>query len=201
MRDRAVEKSQRVREGNRAVDVHAIAVADAPHGAGKIAESVGGEKRGAFEGGNKKTAGQVRLVMLDAMKFRFEFARVDVERGGQSFGNAGERGQDFGALPCERGHAQGIKQFGEQARVGIARNGDVIDVGESEAGFLEAVANGLHGKTGGVFYAIEALFFDGGDQLAVADDRGGSVAVVGIDSQNVHERRSVYPSSADHAAR
>ncbi len=42
------------------------------------------------------------------------------------------------------------------------------------------------GKTGGVFYAIEALFFDGGDELAVADNRSGSVAVVGIDSQNVH---------------
>ena len=152
-------------------------------------------KRGAFERRNKKTAGQVRLVMFDAMKFRFDFLRVDIERGRQSFGNAGERDQDLGALPREGRHAQGIKQFGEQARVRIARNGDVIDVGEREAGFLEAVANGLRGKTGGVFYAIEAFFFDGGDELAVANERGGSVAVVSIDSQNIHERRSVYPSS------
>ena len=124
--------------------------------------------------------------MLDAMKSGFEFARVGVERGGESLGDAGERGEDFGALAGERGHAQGIKQFGEKTRVGISRDGDMIDVGESEACFLEAVANGLHGKTSGVFYAIETLFFDGGDELAVADNRSGSVAVVGIDSQNVH---------------
>ena len=39
----------------------------------------------------------------------------------------------------------------------------MIDVGESETGFLQAIANGEGGKTGGVFDAIETLFFDGGD--------------------------------------
>jgi hypothetical protein len=32
----------------------------------------------------------------------------------------------------------------------------------------------------------EALFFDGGDQLTVADNRRRSVTVIGIDTNDVH---------------
>ena len=41
--DGAVEKSERVGEGHGTVNVHAAAFADSPHGAGEIAEAVGGE--------------------------------------------------------------------------------------------------------------------------------------------------------------
>src|ERR1700720_3241288 len=60
----AVKKSQRMRKRDRAVDIHVTALANAPHGAGKIAEAIGGEKGGTLEGRNEKTAGQVGLVML-----------------------------------------------------------------------------------------------------------------------------------------
>jgi hypothetical protein len=69
----------------------------------------------------------------------------------------------------------------------------MIDVRESQAGFLEAEANGLHGKAGGIFNAIETLFFHGGNQLAITDYRGGSVAVVSINSENVHEMKISLP--------
>ena len=40
--DRAVEKSERVRKRDGAMNAHVIAVAGSPHGAGKVAEAVGG---------------------------------------------------------------------------------------------------------------------------------------------------------------
>ena len=73
LRHRRVVHPQRMREGDRAVNLHAIAVAGAPHGAGEIAQPVGGKQRGLLKGRNKKRAGQVRLVMLDAMKLAREF--------------------------------------------------------------------------------------------------------------------------------
>jgi hypothetical protein len=69
----------------------------------------------------------------------------------------------------------------------------MIDVRESQSRFLEAEADGLHGETGGIFNAIETLFFHGGDQLTVANYRGGSVAMVSIDSENVHGMKISLP--------
>src|ERR1700730_4800261 len=97
-----------MRKRDGAVDVHAAAVSNAPHGAGKIAETIGGQKCGALKGRNKKTAGQMGLMMLDAMKFSFYFSRVCVKGRGERFGNASKRMENLGALTRERRHAQGI---------------------------------------------------------------------------------------------
>src|ERR1700730_5008977 len=117
-----------MRECDGAVNVHAVAAAEAPHGAGKIAQAVGGEKGSALEGRNKKTAGQMSLMMLDAMKFGFYFLRVGVEGSGRCFGNVSKSSENLDALTREGRHAQGIEYFSEQARVGITWNTDVIDV-------------------------------------------------------------------------
>jgi hypothetical protein len=69
----------------------------------------------------------------------------------------------------------------------------MIDVRKREASLLEAEADGLHGKAGGIFNAIETLFFDGGNQLTVTNYRGGSVAVVSINSENVHGMKISLP--------
>jgi hypothetical protein len=37
-----------------------------------------------------------------------------------------------------------------------------------------------------VFDSIEAFFFDGGDELSILDKCGGGIAVVRIDSEDVH---------------
>src|SRR5579884_641845 len=44
-----------------------------------------------------------------------------------------------------------------------------------------------------MFFAIEAFFFGGGDQLTVFHDGGGSVAVISVDSQNVQRHFSLAP--------
>src|ERR1700737_5027188 len=96
--DGAVKKSQRMRERDGAVNVHAVAVSNAPHGAGKIPEAIGGEKSGGLKGRNKKTAGQMSLMMFVAVKFSFCFLRVSVERRGERFGDASKGSENLGAL-------------------------------------------------------------------------------------------------------
>jgi hypothetical protein len=102
------------------------------------------------------------------MKNSFHALWIDFESSGQRFGNSRELDDDLGALPGERWHAHGVEQLCGQASVGIAWYGDVIDVGKGQAGFFQTITNGFGGKSGSVLDAIEALFFDGGDELAVA---------------------------------
>src|SRR5271154_1533741 len=138
----------------------------------------------------------MRLVVFNAVKFCGKFCRIQVERGGERFRDAREFYKYLGALASERGHAHGVPKFGGQPRVGIARHGDVVNIGRRETGFLQTIADGSGGKSGGVFDAIEAFFFDGGDEAAVADDGGGSVAMIGIDAKNVHlDEELVYMKS------
>jgi len=68
----------------------------------------------------------------------------------------------------------------------IARDADVVDFFESNDRFFETVTNRLHGETRAVFDAIEAFLFYRGDQSAVFDDCRRSIAVVRVDSENVH---------------
>src|SRR5260370_20526698 len=49
LRHGRVKKPERMRKGHRSADEHAMALARAPHGAGEIAKSVGGQQRSAFE--------------------------------------------------------------------------------------------------------------------------------------------------------
>ena len=67
LRHGRVIHAERMGKRNRPVDVHSIALAGAPHGAGEIAEPVRGQQRGLVERRNEKRARQVRLVVLDAV--------------------------------------------------------------------------------------------------------------------------------------
>ena len=55
---------------------------------------------------------------------------------------------------------------------------------------IETVTNRLLGETGAMLDAIEALLFDRGDQSAVFDDCRRSIAVIRVDSENVHRDSS-----------
>lgn len=68
----------------------------------------------------------------------------------------------------------------------IARDADVVDILEPDTRRVQAVTDRLLGKTGAVFDAIEAFFFDRGDQSAVFDDCRRSIAVIRVDTENVH---------------
>src|ERR1700737_1927116 len=155
-----------MRKGDGAVNGHAIAAARTPHGAGEIAKPVGREQSGTFKRRNEKAAGQMSEVMLDAMELGREFFGGGIERPSQRFGDTGELGQNLDAFARKRGHAQGVKKFGAKACVGIARHGDVMDVGKWETSFLQTIADSLRGEARGVLDAIETFFFDSGDEPA-----------------------------------
>jgi len=97
----------------------------------------------------------------------------------------------FGAITRERRHLERIPKFCRDARVRIAGHGDVIDVGERNPRGLQAILNRKRGKSRSVFYAVEALFLDCGDEFPITNDRGRSVAVVCVDAKDVHSVKAV----------
>jgi len=50
---------------------------------------------------------------------------------------------------------------------------------------MQAILDGFRGEPRAVLFTVEAFFLDGGYQFAVLDQRGRSVPVIGIDSENV----------------
>lgn len=68
----------------------------------------------------------------------------------------------------------------------IARDTNVVQVFESNARRLETVTNRVFRETSAMLDAIEAFFFDRGDQSAVFDDCRRSIAVIRVDAEDVH---------------
>src|SRR5271165_7463783 len=181
-----------MRESDRTIDVHAVSTAYSPHGAGKIAETVCGKKCRMLEGRNEVTAGQVCLMMFYPMKSRFELGRITVERLPKRIRNARELRQNFCAFPCERRHPNRVKQFCGQAWVGISRNGHVVNIRQIDSCGPQAITNCGSGESRRIFDAIKSFFFDRSDQLAIRDERGGSVAMIGVDPKNIHFASLAY---------
>src|SRR6266436_10319204 len=100
-----------MRKRYHAVNVHAAAGAGAPHRAREIAESVSGKQRGPFERRNEKAAREVRLVMLDAMKFSRDLFGVGIKGRSQGLRNTREFREHFDAFPRKIGHPQSVKEF------------------------------------------------------------------------------------------
>ena len=62
----------------------------------------------------------------------------------------------------------------------------MLDVFNADTGGIEAITNRLRWKPGAVFLTIESFFFSGGDQMAVANYRRRRVAVICVESKNIH---------------
>ncbi len=105
----------------------------------------------------------MRGVMFDAVELRADFFRRSFEGCGEVFVNSGETFHHAGAIESELGHAHSETKFGAQARPGVAWDGDVVHFSEFYAGLIQAILDRAHGKAGGVFHAVQALFFDGGE--------------------------------------
>ena len=190
LRQRRVVHAERMRERDFAEHLHARAFADRPHGARKIAEAVGGEHGGAFERRNEIRAGEVRGVVLDPMELRADTFGRHFKRRCQILADSREASHHARAFECKSRHAHRETQFRSQPRLGIARNRDVIDFGEFRAGLVEAILNRARRQARGVLHAIQPLFFDRREELAVDDDRRRSIRVIGVDAENDHFRMS-----------
>ena len=72
----------------------------------------------------------------------------------------------------------------------IARDTNVVQIFNIEAGGLETVANRLRWEACGVLETVEALLFYGSDQLPIAHDRSRRIPVIGVNTENIHLRLS-----------
>jgi hypothetical protein len=129
----------------------------------------------------------VGAVVLDVVQLRLQ--RVDAER----FDDFAAEVADLGAVgeaPLDRAERRALRgdeaDALEEARVRIAVDGEVVDVIDVHTSLIEAVANRRGRESRPVLDAAEALLLRGGDELAVDDDAGGSVRVVGVDSNDNH---------------
>src|SRR5579859_3818823 len=82
LRHRGVEHSERMRKCDGAVNANLRTFADSPHGAGEITQTVGREDGGTVKRGDKKCAGEMRLMVFNAMKLRANALRVQFECSG-----------------------------------------------------------------------------------------------------------------------
>src|SRR6267378_1283058 len=112
----------------------------------------------------------MRTVMLDAMKLCLDLLGIGIKGRSQGLRNTGEFREHFDTFPRERRHAQSVKKFRAQPRVRISRHGHMIDVGECESGFLQAVTNGLRWESRGVLHPVEAFFLNRRYQPSVANN-------------------------------
>src|SRR6266545_1574338 len=63
---------------------------------------------------------------------------------------------------------------------------DMLDFGETDTRFTQAIANGLGGETCPVFHAPIALLLGSSDQCPIAQHACRSIAVIGVDTKNNH---------------
>ena len=76
----------------------------------------------------------------------------------------------------------------------VARNAHVLNFTNLDSRGTQAILDRLRRKSGIVLDAIEALFFDGGDQFAVSYERGGRITVICIDAEDVQVGQSLLRS-------
>src|SRR6202035_1692665 len=145
---------QGMRKSNRSRNAHAVSLPGSPHGAGEVAQAVGGEERSLFEGRNEKRARQMRLVMLDAMELRSNLVRCDVKGLREGFGDGDKSRQHFGSLAGKAWHFQGVHELCSETGPGIARDSDVVDLGKRDAGSVQAIADRGGRKSRGVLHTV-----------------------------------------------
>ncbi len=63
---------------------------------------------------------------------------------------------------------------------------DMVDIGEAQPGFAQAVGDGLRGKPRPMLDAAKALLFGGRHQFAVPHQRRRGIAVEGIEAEDDH---------------
>src|SRR5437773_5259766 len=126
-------------------------------------------------------------MVLDVVQRRLQ--RVELER----FEELAAEIADLGAVaeaPPDRAERRPPGQDEahplQQTRVRIAVDRDVVDVVELDAGLIETVADRRRREARPMLDPAEALLLRRRDELAVDDDAGGGISVVGVDSNDNH---------------
>src|SRR6187399_2700213 len=170
--------------------VHRRSLSHGPGRAHEVAETVDSADRGLLERRDEEGAGEMRGMMLDPMHGRLPRAGLEAKRVRDRLGNRADFAVVGGAV-ADHAAAWPIPQrkqrLAPEMRLRVARDPDVVDLVGSDAGHFQAGSNRLRRKTRDVLDPAEPLFFDGGDELTVADQDRGDVSVVRVDAENIHE--------------
>jgi hypothetical protein len=179
LRKGGVKEPEGVREMHTAADFKMIGAADTPHQAAKIAEAVDGNYGCFVEWRRKESAGKMGAVMFDVVD-------TDPVRAGDPGGTqiGGETSHSDGVVRAGSqatpiaGASRNASEFPPKMGARIPRDGDVTEGRRIDVG--KTIAGGLHWKAGPVFESIEALLFNGGDEIAVGEQCRGGVTVEGV---------------------
>ena len=187
LREGLIENAQRMREQHAPFDAQGIVATDAPSSAGKITESIHGYGYRFAIGRDKKARSQVRQVVLDPVQLRTQVA-IGIEALELRLYR---EAPPLIAQPIENQPRRGtvqkrIAQAPQQVRLRVAVDGDVVDITQADPAFRQAVADGLRGKASPMLDPSKSFLLSGGDNFAIIDEAGGSVAVVGVEPEDQH---------------
>jgi len=128
-------------------------------------------------------------MVFDVMKLRLQISFRNAESTRELVFHVAHSRRVREPILCLAKHSETrsrVQDLLVQVRRRIARDANVVHLFEPHACRFETVANRLLGKTRAMLDAIEALFLSRGDQSTVFDDCRRSIAVVRVDSENVH---------------
>ena len=180
-----VEDSQRMREMHAPVDGDGSAVAHAPGGAGKIAEAIDRHHRSALEWRYQEGRSEMRLVVLDVVDAPLERGlREGLVEKLRNVAPLAAVVQPLAQQPNAGSPPQHVAQLARKIGVGIAIERDVIDVGQGQPGFREAISDRLLREPGPMLGPPEALLFGRRYQAAVDHDAGGGIGMEGVEPEN-----------------
>ena len=185
LRDRLVEDAERVRKIDALLDLDRGAAAHAPRRAGEVAEAVDGNDHRLRERRPVKGGRQMREVVLHRMRLAPE--RLSRKRARQVRFDAFALALVADAIQHQaeiRALRQHVGELLPQVGLRILVDGHVLDLRQSDPGLGEAVADGLARKARPVLDAAEALLLGRRDDLAIADEAGGGIAVERVDAED-----------------
>jgi hypothetical protein len=170
-----------------------LTLAEAERGRRPFADAVHAEDRGLFERRREERRRGVALVMLAEQQ-----ALLPVEVGLPLLHLVAQQRllEQLLLQPQRHGHAEGVEAARREGEVGLEQpfeleerlvvEGDIVDVRHLDAGGVEAVLHRLLGEGRVVLLAREALFLRRAHQLAVLDQRRGTVMIESRDPEHAH---------------
>src|SRR6266496_1252299 len=90
-----------------------------------------------------------------------------------------------------RGSCRSKQDLLMQMGGGVPRDADMRDIFNDDTGGFETITDRLGREAGAMLEAIEALLFHGSDQFSILNDGGRSVAVICVDTEDVHGERLI----------
>src|SRR6516162_6320795 len=176
--------------------VNTVISADADARGGPFSDTVDGEDQRLVEGRWIKGTSRVAPVMLGEQQLA-----VPVEARRPRLEPLAKQVllKQFLLEPQWQSHAERGKTAGREGEIGLEQpfelqkrllvEHDIVKLVEGQGAFLETIANRILRVARILFFAGKALLLRRGDNMAVLDQRRGTVMIKGGDPENAHAAR------------